>query len=133
MHFDVASSTHLNNLASCSRCGLCLDVCPTYRLRQMETESPRGRIQLLWQHELGELSAESILPHIDSCLRCGRCEPVCPTGVNVVEAVETHFKRQAEVATPGAVPKGKVVARVRFLFASVVRKVTRLLERITSA
>jgi glycolate oxidase iron-sulfur subunit len=123
----------LDNLASCSRCGLCLDVCPTYQLRQIEVESPRGRIQLMWQHELGELSAENILPHIDSCLRCRRCEPVCPTGVLVVEAVEEHLGKTEAAVEPGLARRGRVGARLRFVIDSMARATRGLFKGSKSA
>lgn len=128
MSSDPSGAAHLDNLASCSRCGLCLDVCPTYRLQQTEAESPRGRIQLMWQHELGELSAESIRPHIDSCLRCGRCEPVCPTGVKVVVAVEEHLGNEDVAVAPGLMPRGRVGARLRFLVTGMARATRGLLK-----
>jgi glycolate oxidase iron-sulfur subunit len=132
MSSDPSCAAHLDNLASCSRCGLCLDVCPTYRLQQNEAESPRGRIQLMWLHELGELSAENIRPHIDSCLRCGRCEPVCPTGVKVVVAVEQHLVREEIAIAPSLMPRGRVGARIRFL-VNVMAQATKGLLKVPSS
>ena len=33
--------------SDCMRCGLCISVCPTYKLFQIEAESPRSRVRTL--------------------------------------------------------------------------------------
>jgi glycolate oxidase iron-sulfur subunit len=64
----------------CVKCGYCLPHCPTYRLRQDEAESPRGRISLVQGLLWGELEASARLSeHLDNCLECRACEPVCPS------------------------------------------------------
>lgn len=66
----------------CVKCGLCLPHCPTYRLSQNESESPRGRLALLQGWADGKLAATpALLAHLDSCLGCRRCETVCPAKV----------------------------------------------------
>jgi glycolate oxidase iron-sulfur subunit len=66
----------------CVQCGLCLPVCPTYRLDRLEPESPRGRIALArgWALDLvaPDPAGEA---HLDQCLGCRSCEAVCPAGV----------------------------------------------------
>ena len=73
----------------CVHCGLCLPVCPTYRLSGKESASPRGRIYLMRAFAEGRIeeSPESIV-EIDRCLVCRACETVCPSGVQFGEMME---------------------------------------------
>ena len=76
-------------ILSCVHCGLCLDVCPTYRELGMEQDSPRGRLFLmrgLWQNEL-ELNEDVIAP-LNRCLNCRACESACPSNVHYGELLE---------------------------------------------
>jgi glycolate oxidase iron-sulfur subunit len=75
--------------ARCIHCGLCLNVCPTYRLWNLEADSPRGRIHQMIHVEQGEVSVtDSFVDHIDKCLDCRACETACPSGVEYGKLVE---------------------------------------------
>src|SRR3984957_7094036 len=83
--------------ARCVHCGLCLNACPTYRLWNLEADSPRGRIRQMVSVETAAQSdpAHPILPltpgfvdHIDKCLDCRACETACPSGVEYGKLVE---------------------------------------------
>lgn len=75
----------------CVKCGMCLQVCPTYRLHRREAESPRGRIalfQALLEEQLPP--GPGLVSHLDNCLQCRACEAICPSrvayGVLITEA-----------------------------------------------
>jgi glycolate oxidase iron-sulfur subunit len=77
-------------------CGLCLNYCPTYRVTNLETESPRGRLYLMTQWKRGELPfTEELARHIDLCLGCRTCEAVCPSGVPYGRIIE-HGRAEVE-------------------------------------
>ena len=84
----------------CVQCGLCLPACPTYRLEQLETESPRGRIALArgWVLDLADPTPAGDA-HLDHCLGCRSCEVVCPAGVRygplLVEARTMQRQRRS--------------------------------------
>lgn len=88
--------------ARCVHCGLCLNHCPTYRLWQLEADSPRGRIRQMILVNEGQLPLSSVfVEHIDKCLDCRSCETACPSGVEygkLVEhtraRIETEYKRR---------------------------------------
>ncbi|MEE8376375.1 MAG: (Fe-S)-binding protein [Acidimicrobiia bacterium] len=66
-------------LDACVECGLCLPVCPTFRLTGRETASPRGRLQAMSAVESGIVDVDEVFAGvIDFCLGCRACEPVCP-------------------------------------------------------
>ena len=66
-------------LDACVQCGLCLPVCPTFRLTGRETASPRGRLHAMSAVHSGAIEVdESFAGIIDFCLGCRACEPVCP-------------------------------------------------------
>ena len=85
------------DLDSCVTCGLCLPVCPTFRLTGDESTSPRGRLTAI------KAVAEGIVPldHrfdevIGFCLECRACETACPSMVPYGEIVESA---RSEIAT----------------------------------
>jgi glycolate oxidase iron-sulfur subunit len=84
------------DFSRCVHCGLCLNHCPTYRLWQLEADSPRGRIRQMMLVEQGELAvSERFVDHIDKCLDCRSCETACPSAVNYGKLVE-HARARIE-------------------------------------
>jgi glycolate oxidase iron-sulfur subunit len=88
--------------ARCVHCGLCLNHCPTYRLWQLEADSPRGRIRQMIQVNEGQSPVSStFVDHIDKCLDCRSCETACPSGVEYGKLVEYARARiEAEYQRP---------------------------------
>lgn len=89
---------------SCTHCGLCLEVCPTYTLWGTEPDSPRGRIVLIEDALApgGGATAEMAM-HIDSCLGCMACMTACPEDVPYPEllasarsAIERDVERPSQ-------------------------------------
>ena len=67
---------------TCTRCGLCLESCPTYTLWGAEPDSPRGRIVLIEDALApGGRATPEMAVHIDRCLGCMACMSVCPEEV----------------------------------------------------
>lgn len=81
----------------CERCGRCLTVCPVYRQKQIETFSPRGRLELI-----RAVSAEEFAPgdrykeSIHSCLQCMACLNACPKGVEAADIIRQEKSRIIE-------------------------------------
>src|SRR5271170_6903588 len=83
--------------ARCVHCGLGLNACPTYRLWNLEADSPRGRIRQMVSVEQAAIAdpAQKAVPitaifvdHIDKCLDCRACETACHSGVHYGKLVE---------------------------------------------
>src|SRR5437667_1480234 len=82
--------------ARCIHCGLCLNACPTYRLWNLEADSPRGRIHQMIQVELNQQPiTDTFVDHIDKCLDCRACETAYPSGVEYGKLVE-HARARIE-------------------------------------
>jgi glycolate oxidase iron-sulfur subunit len=82
--------------ARCVHCGICLNTCPTYRLWNVEADSPRGRIHQMIEVQLnGARVTAPFVEHIDKCLDCRACETACPSGVEYGKLVE-HARARIE-------------------------------------
>ena len=72
----------------CVKCGLCVPLCPTYRIANTESESPRGRIAFAQALAGGTMApSASMIEHLDHCLACMTCERVCPSQVRYGELI----------------------------------------------
>ncbi|MFN3927323.1 MAG: (Fe-S)-binding protein [Pseudanabaenaceae cyanobacterium] len=88
-------------ISACVHCGFCLATCPSYRVINKETDSPRGRIYLMDKVNKGEIPlSPAVVEHFDSCLGCLACVTTCPSGVqydklisNTRIQVERHHQR----------------------------------------
>ncbi len=88
-------------LDACVQCGLCLPVCPTFRLTGRETASPRGRLHAMSAVHEGIVDVdESFASIIDFCLGCRACEPVCPGLVPYGRALE-GTRAEIDAQLPG--------------------------------
>lgn len=89
MGWVTAEHPTTDELNACVQCGLCLPVCPTFRLTGRETASPRGRLQAMKAVHQGVLEVDGPFQGvIDFCLGCRACEPVCPGMVPYGRALE---------------------------------------------
>ncbi|WP_260405765.1 4Fe-4S dicluster domain-containing protein, partial [Paenibacillus sp. 598K] len=60
-----------DQLTNCMRCGFCLPACPTFRVRGIEAESPRGRIALMKAVADGVMDPdEAFEAQMNHCLGC---------------------------------------------------------------
>lgn len=84
-------------LDACVHCGFCLQACPTFLATGDESDSPRGRIELMRGLERGDLPVtdDALAFHLDRCLGCRGCEPVCPSGVRYGQGLEAARARIA--------------------------------------
>lgn len=105
----------LPELYQCVHCGLCLNQCPTYRVLQLEPESPRGRIHLVKAAAEGRIELnERFADHLYLCLLCRACESACPSGV--------QYGRIAEAAREQLGPPGSELGRgaLKFVFTQIL-------------
>jgi len=80
-------------LAACTRCGMCMAACPLYAQTGRETDVARGKLVLL--ENLGREILDdpnAVKKRLDRCLLCGSCEAACPSGVKILDI---FFKARA--------------------------------------
>ena len=106
----------------CVKCGLCLPVCPTYRVAGNEAESPRGRIAFAQALAAGLIDpTPTLTKHLDQCLACTSCERVCPSQVRYGELLVAtrSLIRESSPATRRQRWLGFLLARPRLLRAGL--------------
>ena len=76
----AANGPYIPDASECMRCGMCVSSCPTFRLFQIDAETPRQRIRTISKIlvEDAPISDEE-RGHLDNCLQCRACETACPS------------------------------------------------------
>lgn len=73
-------------LNKCSKCALCEQACPLYKLNPNDCVVSKGKFIMLHGVTKGDLKlSKNINKYIDMCLRCGKCNDFCPSGIDVCE------------------------------------------------
>jgi len=75
-----------DQLAVCTRCGMCQANCPLFAQTHKEADVSRGKLALI-NGLIDEMfdDAKGVNERLQKCLLCGSCAHGCPSNVNVVE------------------------------------------------
>jgi glycolate oxidase iron-sulfur subunit len=126
------------DFARCVHCGICLNACPTYRLWNLEADSPRGRIHQMIhvaQTDLASIGSHHLqpapgaVPHSPSAPVPSAPSVVNPSSLSgstngarlqITKSFVEHIDkcldcRACETACPSAVEYGKLVEHARAL------------------
>ncbi len=100
-------------MLTCTMCGFCKSVCPSFKEAGWDTSAARGRVILSYGLVQGDLEPdEEVMESLYSCTTCMDCYRRCPSKVDVVGIVENA--RRDLVAGGRMLPKHRdVVAKVR--------------------
>ncbi|MBF0158409.1 MAG: (Fe-S)-binding protein [Magnetococcales bacterium] len=93
-------SPSLNQAEQCTHCGYCLPQCPTYRVENNESQSPRGRISIILALQAGYLEPQQASELLSHCLLCRACHSACPVGVRPGKLVGLARSLIPMTATP---------------------------------
>ena len=108
--------------ARCVHCGLCLNACPTYRLWNLEADSPRGRIHQMIQVSQSEFATvarpEPANGKQDAPASGGHGQWPITASLPITASFVDHIDkcldcRACETACPSAVEYGKLVEHAR--------------------
>ena len=98
----------LQETEKCSKCGMCVGVCPVFRELQQETYSSRGKVEIARALASGELPYSSYTEDLFSkCLLCLACKGGCAIGVDQSKLI---LGIRAELAKKRGLPLSKKLA-----------------------
>jgi len=75
-----------NELNKCIRCGYCYELCPLFKSFNWESDTPRGKLLLIYGMITGEIKpTQEIAEKIFQCFYCKNCSDNCSAGVPVTD------------------------------------------------
>jgi coenzyme F420-reducing hydrogenase delta subunit/NAD-dependent dihydropyrimidine dehydrogenase PreA subunit len=73
-------------LNKCIRCGYCYELCPLFKSFNWESDTPRGKLLLIYGMITGEINpTQEIVDKIFQCFYCKNCSDNCSAGVPVTD------------------------------------------------
>ncbi len=80
-------------ISACTRCGKCLDICPTYRATNELLFSPAERLNAAARLFRGEAIDDRSIESLYNCPKCMQCESICPERIPITRII--HCAREA--------------------------------------
>jgi Fe-S oxidoreductase len=95
-------------MMTCTYCGFCKSVCPSFESLGWDASVARGRMILAYGLLQKEVPAdESVVEYLYQCTTCKDCERRCPSNIEVVDVVE---RARRDLAANGAMlPRHRAV------------------------
>jgi coenzyme F420-reducing hydrogenase delta subunit/NAD-dependent dihydropyrimidine dehydrogenase PreA subunit len=73
-------------LNKCIRCGYCYELCPLFKSKNWESDTPRGKLLLVYGMITDEIEPDQeIVEKIFQCFYCKNCSDNCSAGVPVTD------------------------------------------------
>jgi glycolate oxidase iron-sulfur subunit len=108
--------------SQCSRCGYCLEDCPTYLATGQESFSGRGRNQIVRMLLEGKISKpEDAEEALSTCLLCGACTAACYARIPTADIVLEGRRMLPGNPSLPAVILTKLLARHPALFRKLLK------------
>ena len=80
---------YLKELITCTQCGYCKEVCPTFEDLGWDSASARGKVALAYGLYMGDIEPDdSILERLLQCTTCEDCKRRCPSKTEVVKFIK---------------------------------------------
>ncbi|MHA2053119.1 MAG: 4Fe-4S dicluster domain-containing protein [Candidatus Hodarchaeales archaeon] len=80
------------NLCLNTRCNICKNKCPLYKKNNLEFNSPRGKLELIFEVLEGKIRKDEVLKEVSCSLECEECYPVCPYEINIPKIFSEFIK-----------------------------------------
>ena len=80
IEIDNAKEEIIEVLEKCTKCGLCKELCPVFKVIREEQYSPRGHAILLSNKVLDKIAFD--------CTLCKACEERCPFNLKICTAIK---------------------------------------------
>ena len=94
-------------LNKCIRCGYCYELCPLFKSNNWESDTPRGKLLLIYGMITGEVEpTKEIADKIFQCFYCKNCSDNCSAGVPVTDILSDA---RADLIEQGFEVEGTVV------------------------
>ncbi|MDR0842341.1 MAG: hydrogenase iron-sulfur subunit [Acidobacteriota bacterium] len=103
-------------LNKCIRCGYCYEHCQIYKSTRWESDSPRGKLILLYGLLSGQVAPSPyVASKLFECFHCNRCQKACSSGVPIQDVYNDAraFLKEAGYDVPGTTSQTDYTACAR--------------------
>lgn len=83
---------HKHIILECVSCGLCQSNCPIYKQTNIESNSAKGKMSILYGLLRGWLDWDEVAQRMYECTTCKNCQATCLSGLDIASVIEAARK-----------------------------------------